>query len=167
MSRFNINGYEHGLTLVELLVTIAIVSILLTIGVPSFKSLLRSSDMYSNTSDMVTAFNYARISAVKNGTSVQISPQDLASWDSGLVVWLDSDDDDIWDDGEELRLWDEFNTSSTVASTNSLTNFTFTASGEVNNSDVLTICDDRNGETGRTINILTSGAVFAEEVTCG
>ena len=167
MSRFNINGYEHGLTLVELLVTIAIVSIPLTIGVPSFKSLLRSSDMYSNTSDMVTAFNYARISAVKNGTSVQIGPQDLASWDSGLVVWLDSDDDDIWDDGEELRLWDEFNTSSTVASTNSLINFTFTASGEVNNSDVLTICDDRNGETGRTINILTSGAVFAEEVTCG
>lgn len=155
-----------GFTLTELLVTIAIMAVVSLIGVPSFNSMIRSSSMRSNGSDLLTAFNYARTEAVKRGTSVELEQSDGATWTGGIVVWVDSDDDDTLDSDEKLRVWDEFSTSSSIVSSNSLTSFVFDASGEVNNKDVLTLCDDRTGETGRTISILASGAIYAEEADC-
>jgi type IV fimbrial biogenesis protein FimT len=155
---------NSGFTVVEMLVTISILAIVLSIGIPSFNAIIRSSDISANSSDMIIALNYARIEAVKRGTSVQLDQRNGASWTGGMVVWVD--DDDSMDSGEELRYWDEFTTGSTVASANSVTAFVFSATGEVNSDDTLTLCDSRTGEAGRTITVLSSGAVYAEEFDC-
>jgi len=158
---------RSGFSLVEVLVTICLAAIILAVGVPSYQSVMRSSDMFANSSDMVTTLNYARVEAIKRGTSVQLSPQSGTDWTTGTVVWVDSDDDDTLDSGEALRLSDEFDSSSSVVSANSRSNFVFNAAGEVNNSDELTLCDDRTGEVGRVISILISGAIYSQKVTCG
>jgi type IV fimbrial biogenesis protein FimT len=150
---------NSGFTAIEMLVTIAILAIVLSIGVPSFKEIIRSSDMVANSSDMLTALNYARMEAVKRGASVQLSQRDGSNWSGGLVVT-------VTDSGEELRLWEAFTTGATVTSKNSVKNFVFSAAGEVDNNDDLTFCDDRTGEEGRSISVLASGAVYAKKVTC-
>jgi len=155
-----------GFTLVEMLVTIAILAIVLMVGIPSFNSIIKSSNMSSNSSDLVTALNFARIESVKRGTSVELSQTDGASWEGGLVVWADEDNSNSMDSDEVLRYWDEFSNGSSIVSDGDISSFIFSASGEVNNNDILTLCDDRTGETGREITILSSGAVYAMEVDC-
>ncbi|WP_372880678.1 GspH/FimT family pseudopilin [Psychromonas sp.] len=158
---------NSGFTVVELLITLALGAILLFIGIPSFKETSSSSNMISSSNEMVGAFNYARMEAVKRGNTVFLGQRDGSSWTGGLVVWIDADADSSFDTGEELRLWEPLKSGSTVVSSNSRTSFVFKASGEVNNADVLKLCDDRSGEQGRQIEILISGAIFAEKVTCG
>ena len=155
-----------GFTLVEMLVAIAILSIVLLVGIPSFNALIKSSNMSSNSSDLVSALNYARIESVKRGTSVELSQTDNASWEAGLVVWVDEDNNDSMGSDEVLRYWGEFGSGSAIVSDGGISSFIFSASGEVNNNDILTLCDDRTGETGREITILSSGAVYAMEVDC-
>jgi len=150
---------KSGFTLVEMLVTIAIMAIVLFIGVPSFNSIIRSSDMSANSSDLISALNYARMEAVKRGDSIKLELQIADDWLSEMVVSVD-------DSAEELRIWGEFNSESTLVSKNDLTSFVFNASGEVDNGDELTLCYDSSGETGRIIHILASGAAFAEKKTC-
>jgi len=154
---------KSGFTLVEMLVTIAILAILLGIGVPSFKNSINNSNMVSNANGMIGAFNYARIEAIKHGNAVNVS-QLNADWTGGIVVWADSDANGTRSLDEELRLWPAFNGASTVSSAQS--SFTFNATGEVNNNDVLKICDDRTGEKGMQISILISGVIISESVTC-
>lgn len=157
---------KSGFTLTEMLVTIVILGITLGIGVPGFNSFLNNSSMVSSSSDTISAFNYARLEAMKRGNSVEIGPIDTQEgWISGIVVWVDNNNDDVRDDGEDLRLWPVFSNNSTVSS--SQATFTFRGTGEVDNADVLTLCDDRTGEQGMQISILISGAVIPQKVTCG
>ena len=154
---------KSGFTLTEMIVTISILAILLSIAAPNLKTFLSSGNMVANANGMIGAFNYAKTEAIKRGSRVNIS-QIGSDWASGVVVWVDDDDDDTRDVGEELRLWPAFSSGSSVSS--SQASFVFRATGEIDNSDVLTICDDRTGERGRQISILVSGAIIVEKINC-
>ncbi len=156
---------KSGFTVIEMLVTLSILAILLAIGVPSFKEFMSSGNMVSNANGMIGAFNYARMEAIKRGSTVNVG-QVGGDWTSGIVVWVDSDGDATRDTGEELRLWSDFDSNSTVSSVNANSVFSFSAIGVVDNDDQLTICDDRIGEEGMRVSILASGAVIAERVNC-
>ena len=148
---------NSGFTIIEVLVALSILAIVLSIGAPGFKTFINSSNMVANSNGMIGAFNYARTEAVKRGVTVEIAARDGSAWASGIVVKKSAT-------GEELRLWPAFDTATSVSSAQST--FSFQASGEVNNDDVLTICDNRTAEQGRKISILLSGAIIAEKVTC-
>ncbi len=58
---------HHGFTLVELMVTLAIVAIVLTIGVPSFQSVMRNNQLTTQINSLVGAIHLARSEAIKRG----------------------------------------------------------------------------------------------------
>jgi type IV fimbrial biogenesis protein FimT len=149
---------KSGFTLTEMLVTLSILAILLAIGAPNFRNLISSSNMVANANGMIGAFNYARLEAIKRGSTVSVS-QVGGDWTDGVAAWVDSDGA-----REELRLWPAFDDASTVSSAQST--FSFRATGEVNNAGVLRICDNRTREEGMQVSILISGVVIAERVTC-
>ncbi|MDO1527504.1 GspH/FimT family pseudopilin [Fulvimonas sp. R45] len=64
-------GWQRGFTLVELMVTVAVLAILLAIAVPSFRSLTLSNRLATTANDIVGALNTARMEAVKRNASVQ------------------------------------------------------------------------------------------------
>ena len=106
---------------------------------------------------MIGAFKYARMEAIKQGGNVTLNPVDLGTnWTVGISVGTTTG---------TLRVWPAFDAATTVSSTQST--FTFSPTGEVNNTDVLQICDDRTGEEGMQIEILVSGAIISEKITCG
>lgn len=60
-----------GFTLVELMVTLAVASILLVIAVPSFRNIMLSSRLDTAANDFVAALNTARMEAIKANASSQ------------------------------------------------------------------------------------------------
>ncbi|GLS92602.1 hypothetical protein GCM10007916_36740 [Psychromonas marina] len=152
---------KSGFTVIELLVTLSILAIVLAIGVPNFKSFIDNGNMVSNANGVIGAFNYARIEAIKRGSTVHLQPKG-DGWQSGIIVWADSRDDSEIKD--VIRMWPSFAGEGTVNSTNSA--FAFRATGEVDKSDKLTLCIDNSGEQGMQISILISGAVIAKKVGC-
>ncbi len=89
---------ENGFTLVELLISIVIVTTLLAMGIPSFKDFLKNNRLVAQSNGLVAALQLARSEAVKRGTdtvicasSNQTSCTGNGDWDKGWIVFSDID----------------------------------------------------------------------------
>lgn len=80
-----------GFTLIELMVTIAIAAVLLVIGVPSFVSFQRSSELTSAANSFVAALGAARGEAMKRGLQAVVVPREDNNWATGWSVFVDTD----------------------------------------------------------------------------
>ena len=95
-----------GFTLVELMITLAVVVIVLAIGVPSFIQISRNNNLTVQANELVTALNFARSEAVKRGVQVTIAPTG-AEWETGWRIFTDEDNFGVLDAGEtELKVHD-------------------------------------------------------------
>jgi type IV fimbrial biogenesis protein FimT len=77
-----------GFTLLELMVTIAVLAIITTLGVPSFRELIQNNRVTTQANELVTALNFGRAEAVKRGRTVRVT---VAQADPGwtATVFLD------------------------------------------------------------------------------
>ena len=98
-----------GFTLVEILAVILIVSILMAIGVPSYRSVTTSSRMSTEINATLVDLQYARAQALKEGRSVTacISTDgatcaNSTNWENGWIVFSDPDGDGVVDTGENI-----------------------------------------------------------------
>ena len=88
---------EPGFTLVELLITIVVVSILLAAGVPAFQSFIKNNRVTAQTNDLVSAIQLARSEALKRGANVVVCAskdqatcsEDKNTWADGWIVFSD------------------------------------------------------------------------------
>jgi len=82
---------NRGVTLVELIVTISIAGILLSIAMPSFTSIINSTRLTTYANEWVAALNLARSEAVKRGVQISIRRKGSTNqnWDSGWDVFTD------------------------------------------------------------------------------
>lgn len=88
---------QHGFTLIELMVAIAILAILLAIGVPSFQSFIASSRLTTANNDFVGAMTLARSEAIRRGTRVTVCKSadsatctNTGGWQQGWIVFVDT-----------------------------------------------------------------------------
>ncbi len=63
---------ENGFTLVELLISIVIVTTLLAMGVPSIKDFMKNNRLSAQSNALVTGLQVARSEAVKRGADTVI-----------------------------------------------------------------------------------------------
>jgi prepilin-type N-terminal cleavage/methylation domain-containing protein len=77
---------QHGFTLIETMVTIAILAILLGIAVPSFDLLIDRNHAQSSGKQLVALLQYARAQAQIGLQPVRLTPQTSGDWSSELSV---------------------------------------------------------------------------------
>jgi type IV fimbrial biogenesis protein FimT len=71
-----------GFTLIELMITVAIVSILMGIGLPSFQSIISDNKATSSANAMLSAFQLAKMEALKQHKDVYVTTTDSwATWE--------------------------------------------------------------------------------------
>lgn len=87
---------QRGFTLLELMVAVAILSILTGIAVPSFTDTIRNNQIAAVSSDLVAAMALARNEAMKRGVRVSVCPAadqdncaDGVDWSKGWIVFVD------------------------------------------------------------------------------
>jgi type IV fimbrial biogenesis protein FimT len=152
---------ESGFTLYELLITLLIVGVILSFGVPSLQGLAANSRITAAANDLHASFQLARSEAVRAKTSVTIcaSADPLGamsncdgSWDQGYIVFLDDDGDLTRNGADEsvLRAHGPIASELTLAVSNDATYFSYAPSGlgrgDVGGNPALSqviFCDER------------------------
>ncbi|CAM4059331.1 MULTISPECIES: type IVa pilus pseudopilin TppE [Aeromonas] len=163
---------RSGFSLIELMVTIAIVSILLTLGVPSFSAVLRNITLTTQANNFVAAINLARSEAIRRNTAVTLSA--TASnitqhhWESGWQIWVDSNGNGTLDNGELLRLFPDMGSGTLVSNTSLLR---FSGNGFLDGRQQVTLVfslqpPDCAAEPARDIMITPAGRPSIQETSC-
>lgn len=90
------NTSTRGFTLLELLVTIAVLAILVTLGVPSFAGMVRNTRELNAYHLLTASLATGRIAAVRYNTPVLVCPsedgascRDDLAWEGGWIVRLE------------------------------------------------------------------------------
>jgi type IV fimbrial biogenesis protein FimT len=173
-----------GFTLIELMVTLAVLAIMFTAGLPKMSIFFKGNRMVSNTNDLLAGLNIARSEAIKVGGRVTICKSTNAGsaspacataggWENGWFVFVDSDNTkgsySSSSDGPIVRVNTGASGSQvtiTVPATDNIGNFvSFTsrgvpkASNGASQSGVFRICDDR-GLKNASGNVVARGIVL-------
>jgi type IV fimbrial biogenesis protein FimT len=155
----------RGFTLVELIVTVAILGIVLTIAIPNFRDMLASNRMASQANDVIAALSLARSEAVKRAAQVTVCASSdgatcTGTWEQGWVV-RDAG-------GNVLRVYRALTGNSTLASSaGGSVVFTATGSTTLAADATLTVCPPAPATVqGRVIQIVRSGRPRVANTNC-
>jgi len=150
---------EHGVTLIELMVTIAIVAVVLAVGVPNFRILLVGNRLAGVTNEFMGTLNYARSEAVKRGTTVSVCASSdgtacTGAWSDGWLVFVNNDNDNpaAVDAGEPpLRASAAPGGTYTIVSDNFASFITFGRNGTANTAGNFVFCSDSDESRAQAI----------------
>ena len=166
-------GGQTGFTLLELIITMAIAAILLTIAVPSFQTTIANNRLATQTNSLVTDINIARSEAVKRGADVVLcssadpnaaTPACLGAgnaWTGGWIVFVDANTNGAFNPpGDTLiKVSQAIGGTATILTAGALNTFTYNGDGTsvaVVNA-VFSICDNRGEAFGRQVQIRPTG----------
>ncbi len=168
---------RNGFTLLELMITLAVASILLSVGVPSFRGMILDNRLVNEANQFVTAVNLARSAAVRyqRNATVCVTTNYNATvptcggssdWSTGWIVWVDKDRDGATDANEIIAVHEPIAGSITMTST-AASAFTYNSRGfGTTGGDNISLCDDRSSETGRLIKVNNVGRTNVSRQTC-
>jgi type IV fimbrial biogenesis protein FimT len=104
---------RQGLTLVELIVTLAIVSILLAIAIPGYANFMNFNRLVAVTNDLASSLQLARSEAIRRGIRVTVCKSgnsmdtdaacdSSAGWHQGWLVFVDGGTKGVVDPGDSI-----------------------------------------------------------------
>ena len=152
---------QNGFTLYELLITMLIVGVVLTLGVPNLAEFTANSRLTGTANDLHASFQLARSEAARAKANITIcasadalsgAPSCGGTWDQGYIVFIDDNGDLAFGGGTEtvLRVHGPSDSNITLAVANDAAYFSYASSGlgrgDVGGNPAVTqifMCDDR------------------------
>jgi len=94
----------RGFNLVELLTALAVAAVVLAIGLPELRSMIRQHQLNATVNDLHSAVELTRSQAMARGGRVIMAPAgaDANGWNAGWTVFVDADADLTPGPGDEI-----------------------------------------------------------------
>lgn len=165
---------QNGITLVELMITLAVLAVVITLAVPSFNALIRNNRIYTQINDLHLSLMRARAEAMSQVKRITVcTSSDAATcnatgkWEDGWIVFVEHNatQNAAVDSGEEiLQVQQKLSGGNTLRGDTNVTNyisyvgtgFSTQISGGVQTGK-LALCDIRGLGSGRVILINAAG----------
>ena len=161
--------HQQGFTLLELMTTLGIATILVSVAVPGLQEFKKNSRQRSATNELVSTMHVARNTAITTNTRVTVCASrngtscDNVSWSSGYIAFVDTDGDRVLDGNETVLRAGERSDNVDISSAQFGSFFVYRPNGRVMNANVsqnsglFMICDDRGTSYSRSIQLDLSG----------
>jgi type IV fimbrial biogenesis protein FimT len=180
-------GAEKGFTLVELIVTLVVAAILLTLAAPNLGVFLQRDRLGAQANELLSDLAYARSEAIKRGAVVIVckttNPTAAAPgcdntvanpWTGGRVIWVDTDNSGTMQAAEVLRVRQELDGASgsgnalygdgNANGTANEVRFTqLGMAGPPNSNTQFVLCDNRGPSEGLAVAIGVTGRARVTE----
>ena len=172
---------QTGATLLELLTTLAVAAILVSLAVPGFAFVSQTNRLAGATNDLVAALHLTRSEAIKrNGRAVLCASDNgtacrSVSWDRGWIVFHDANNNAVLDADEPVVLRQAAMPAGVSATGNQFVSryvsYTPTGSAQTvsgfRQAGTFTICSAGNGapRQAREIVLATTGRVRTTKLT--
>ena len=171
----NVGKYSRmrGVTLLELMIALLIASVMLTLGIPSFRAVLDNQRLTVATNEMVMTLNLAKSEAIKRVAYVTVCKSNNgvsctggSAWNDGWIVFANTGVANLGsiDVGDEvIRINQKLRDSIDLTPSGTIANFvSFRPSGTVgtsvaNMTGTLTVCDERGAAYARGVLLEASG----------
>lgn len=161
------NRHTTGYTLIELIAVLAIVSSLLVVAIPLFRTQVQNSQMSAAATDLLSTLMQAKAEAIgrRNPVTVCIRNEDAddcadtGKWEEGWLSFVDLNADGSVDEGEEIILiHPPLADRMTVRGETQIANgITYRPNGrtDLTATRKLVICDDRTKEDNARVLIVS------------
>lgn len=100
---------HYGFTIIELMVVLVVMGLLITVGVPSFRTLMADNQINNSAQEILYAIQLARAEAVKRNQMVSLCPSSdqtnctgNGNWHVGWIIFLDASGNGVRDNSEEI-----------------------------------------------------------------
>lgn len=149
---------QQGLTLIEMLIAIAIFSILVFVVAPNMQTMLSKNTITARINELSSIARFARFTAIDTTSQVVVCPSPDSSncgtdWDEPKIAFIDENNNQTLDDEESLLAYLESNNNK-VFSTGPEDPLVFDEYGAANMIDSIVICPyDANTSHARSLNI--------------
>ncbi len=173
-----IRRYPHGakrtggFTLIELMVTIAIIAVVAVFAVPAFSDFVLNNRIRGQSGDLMAQLGQARSEAMRTASRVTVCPGTTggctgSAWENGWVAFIDIDADAAVDSGETVVLVGQaLDGSNTLRSSTFKKYISFRHDGSSADKDgnrqagSFVLCDSRGfGDKARAIVVNVAGRI--------
>lgn len=155
-----------GFTLVELMITVAVIGVLALVAVPSMTAMINNSQVTSQTSELTSALQLARSEAIRRNATVTLCPSTDGSScvsSSDWAGWVIRGRDNVANAVDVIR---SNTTSSKTDITGPAAGIAFKPSG-VLDSQACVMVASKAADSKRRITVMVSGVVSSSNTgTC-
>lgn len=167
---------EKGFTLIELMISVALLAILLFIAVPNFSGFVASSRLVASKELLISSISLARSEAIKRGDEIIVCRRDAANdecfdvdttggnadWSDGWYVFQDENSDGTLDADELIKVYSDIADSISIQYSRGNA-FIYDGTGLLNtassNDETFAITDSGDADLGTAIFLRPTGRI--------
>lgn len=160
---------QRGFTLAELITTVGIAAILLSMAGPGLGELTKNTRQVSSANALLSDFHFARDLAITSNSRVTVCPSagglncEPVGWAAGRIVFVDLDSDRTVSGGETVRRVSGDVGGTSIDTTEFSASISYRPNGRAmaetvrDNTGEFTLCDDRGSAHARVLIVDMSG----------
>jgi len=163
---------QNGFTLIELMVTLSVAIIVLSVGVPNYRGFVQDSLLVTQSNSFHSAIALTKSEAIKRSNRVTLCPSSDGTnctggtvWSNGWIVFTNPNGNAAVEAGEEiLQVGAALTGGSSLSGTQD--RITFTANGfSMGSNGRFNLCDSRGASYSKVIVLNNQGRIRAETGT--
>ena len=165
---------DRGLTLIELIIVIAVLSAILGLALPDLRDTIARNQLLGQANELATAFSLARSEAVTRGTQAGVCASangktcsnKSGDWEKYILVFIDEDRGGDFDAAEPIVRSFEANEEVDQSTTVSALYFKENGFSTTNATRTIDVCHEKLEEHNRcrAVRVIPTGAITVRHI---